>query len=131
MTPRMANGISGAIMPLYIPPEPFAVTVHGSIRDPPHERLISPTGTSRSLRRRAPKWYSTAEKFAAEAGVEACHDALTSLSGAFFCTRGTLNRRTFGWLAAAMFCLALCEARSDHCMFDWPDPTHTSPRRMS
>ena len=51
----MANGFTGAIMPLYIPPPFFPETVQGSMGEPPQELSISPTGTSNSLCSRWPK----------------------------------------------------------------------------
>src|SRR5262245_59320530 len=114
-------------MPLYMPPEDFSSTNQGSMRDPPHDAFIRPTGTLSSFCKRTPKWYSTAEKLPIVLGEQTVHCVLTSLAGALFCTSGTLKRRTFGRSAVAVYSLASWDWLIDHCMLDCPEPSQTSP----
>src|SRR4051812_20834481 len=102
-----------------MPPEPFSVTVHGSMAEPPHELAIRPMGTSRSFWRRAPNSYSTAEKLGTVFGVQGAQVALMSFAGVFACTSGTRYSRTLGRSAAAIVSFALADWVRFHCMLDW------------
>src|SRR5438105_15564601 len=81
VTPRMANGMIGAIMPLYIPPDPFSVTVDGSIGEPPQELWIRPIGMPCSLCSFRPKLYSTADKLGTLFGGQTAQLAVTTFPG--------------------------------------------------
>ena len=55
--------------------------VQASIRVPPQDVLINPTGTSSSLWICLPKLYATAEKCLTESGEVGLHSACTSVEG--------------------------------------------------
>ena len=57
--------------------------VHGSMREPPHEQLISPTGTFSSLWSVSPKKNATALCGGIVSGVVSTHDASRSSSGSY------------------------------------------------
>ena len=63
--------------------------------------------------------------------VGAASIGVTSSFGSSAVTRFTENSRMRGWSAAAISLSASCAWRTSHCMFDWPEPTHTSPMRTS
>src|SRR4051812_48077600 len=65
------------------------------------------------------------------AGEHSFQAVLTSFAGAFDSIRGTWKRRMVGCLASAIASLAFWVDASPHSMFDWPEPTQTSPTRTS
>ena len=86
-----------------------------------------------------------AEKPGTVAGVQTCHLPATSSSGSSLVLSGTRNSRIFGQLAAAISSASLATPANRWAMpgylavspettksiFDCPDPSHTSPTRMS
>ena len=63
--------------------------------------------------------------------VGAASIGVTSSFGSSAVTRFTENSRMRGWSAAAISLSASCAWRTSHCMFDWPEPTQTSPTSTS
>ena len=86
-----------------------------------------------------------AEKPGTVSGVQTCHLPATSSSGSSLVLSGTLNSRILGQLAAAISSASLAmpanrwampgylamSPETTKSMFDCPDPSQTSPMRMS
>ena len=128
----MANGFSGAIMPLYMPPGLFSLdgprldaasrpTSCGSARS---ARRVPCAGAGRSGRAR-PRNRPTVF------GEQTSQAALTSVGRDLALHLRHLEEPDLGLVAAAIASLASCDRLTEHSMFDWPEPTQTSPMRMS
>ena len=64
-------------------------------------------------------------------GVVNFHEPLQSLCGVRCGLRSTVNMRTSGKFAAAFSCSKLFDDCTVIAMLDWPEPSQTSPTRMS
>ena len=101
--------------------------IQASAGEPEKAEQIKPTGTLRFFCRSRPKKYATAENGVAVVGEETDHCPAMLVPGVADCVRGIVNRRRFGFAAAAIAAAPVSASGSGRSMFDCPLHSHTSP----
>src|SRR5450432_3538335 len=118
---------------------------HACAQLAPKAEVINPMGCLIAFCKLREKKYAMAEKPGTVSGVQTCHLPATSSSGSSLVFSGTRNSRILGQLAAAISCASLAtpakrwacpgylamSLETTKSMFDCPDPSQTSPTRIS
>ena len=107
--------------------------IHASTGVPPTEQPMIPIGTLVSWNTLRAKNQATAEKSLTVSGEATCQrPSARSVSGMSDKRDGTLKNRILGKFALAIsFSISSTPLPTFHSMFDWPEASQTSPKKMS